>query len=115
MEYDQVIELVESLRDLYEAQLYLGQSETWQCDQRTRDLWCLSHLINDRYTHLDDARRKDLGWAFNRMVRSVEDPFEVAVVILNVGDNDLKIEDYSKDYWTAKNHNKWNRKDLLDK
>jgi hypothetical protein len=109
IDYNQVIELVESVRDIYEAKLYLGQSETWQCDQRTKDLWCLSHLIDDRYSNLDSERRKDLGWAFNRMVRSAENPFEVAAIIIHVGDNDLKIEDYSKDYWTAKNHNKWNR------
>lgn len=109
LNYDQVIDLVESLREPYEAKLYLGQSETWQCDQRTKDLWCLSHLIDDRYANLDSDRRRDLGWAFNRMVRSVEDPFTVAVIIIDVGDNDLNIEDYSKDYWTAKNHNKWNR------
>ena len=109
MDYNQVIELVDSLRDLYEAKLYLGQPETWACDQRTKDLWCLSHLIDDRYSNLDDNRRRDLGWAFNRMVRSAEDPFEVAVIILNVGDNNLAIEDYSKYFWTAKNHDKWNR------
>lgn len=109
MDYNSVIGLVESLRDLYETKLYLGQSETWQCDQRTKDLWCLSHLIDDRYSHLDGDRRRDLGWAFNRMVRSAEDPFKVAAIIIHVGDNDLKIEDYSKDYWTARNHDKWNR------
>jgi len=109
MNYNQVKNLVESLRDLYEAKLFLGQSETWICDQRTRDLWCISHLIDDRYSNLDNERRKNLGWAFNRMVRSVEDPFQVAFIIIHIGDNDLNIEDYSKDYWTARNHDKWNR------
>jgi len=103
----QVLAYVERLRDLYEAQLRLGQSETWQCDQRTRDLWCLSHFIDDRYADLDSDRRRDLGWAFNRMVRSAEDPFEVAAIVIHVGDNGLAIEDYSKDYWTARNHRKW--------
>ena len=99
--------LVDSVRDIYEAKLRLGQPDTWQCDQRTRDLWCLSHLIDDRFSNLDGDRRRDLGWAFNRMVRSAEDPFEVAAIIVHVGDNGLVIEDYSKDYWTAKNHGKW--------
>lgn len=107
---DQLHAQIDIVREVYENQLRMGQSETWTCDQRTKDLWCLSHFIDDRFSHLTPERRKDLGWAFNRMVRSAEDPFDVAVVVINVGDNDLNIEDYSKDYWTAKNHNKWNRK-----
>ena len=98
---------IDIVRDLYEAQLRMGQSESWTCDQRTRDLWCLSHFINDRFSNLDSEYRKDLGWMFNRIVRSVEDPFEAACVVIHVGDNGLNTEDYSKDYWTAKNHKRW--------
>ena len=98
---------VEIVRETYEIQLSMGQSETWSCDQRTKDLWCLSHFIDDRFSNLPEERRKDLGWAFNRMVRSVEDPFEAGCIVVHVGDNDLIIEDYSKDFWTAKNHKRW--------
>lgn len=101
---------VDIVREIYEQQLKMGQPETWQCDQRTRDLWCLSHFIDDRFSNLSSERRRDLGWMFNRIVRSVEDPFEAASVVVKVGDDNLNIDDYTKDYWTAKNHNKWNRK-----
>jgi hypothetical protein len=103
----QVRELLAPVRELYLDQLRLGQSPTWACDERTADLWCLGHLIDDRFANLPSERRRDLGWAFNRMVRSAEDPFEVAAIILYVGDNGLAIDDYSKDYWTARNHMKW--------
>lgn len=95
------------VREAYENQLRMGQSETWACDQRTKDLWCLSHFIDDRFSNLPGERRKDLGWAFNRMARSAEDPFEAGAIVVHVGDNDLIIEDYSKDFWTAKNHKRW--------
>lgn len=105
-----VIELrnqVETVRSVYENLLQTGQAENWACDQRTKDLWCLSHFIDDRFYDCPEVYRKDLGWAFNRMVRSAEDPFDVALVVIFVGDNRLNVDDYTKDYWTAKNHNKW--------
>lgn len=102
-------EYLNLIRKDYDLKLIAGQSETWQCDQRTKDIWCISQLINDRYYDLDPDRRRALGLMFNRIVRSVEDPFEAAVVVLNVGDGGLNIEDYSQHYWTAKNNNKWNR------
>lgn len=98
---------VEIVREVYENQLQMGQSETWACDQRTKDLWCLSHFIDDRFSNLPGDRRRDLGWMFNRIVRSVEEPFEAACIVIHVGDNGLNTEDYSKDYWTARNHKKY--------
>ena len=106
---DSLKQALDLLREDYELKLKAGQSETWQCDQRTKDLWCLGHFIDARYCDLEPDRRRALGLMFNRIVRSVEDPFEAAVVVIHVGDSDLNIEDYSKDYWTAKNNNKWNR------
>jgi len=103
-----VRELLEPLRDTYEAKLREGQPATWQCDQRTKDLWCLSQLIIARYYDLDGDRRRDLNWMFNRIVRSVEDPFEAAAVVIYVGDKGLNTEDYSQNYWTAHNHMRYN-------
>jgi hypothetical protein len=109
LDRDTLKEALDLLREDYELKLKAGQSETWRCDQRTNDIWCLGHFIDDRYSRLEQERRRALGLMFNRIVRSVEDPFEAAVVVINVGDSDFNIEDYSQHYWTAKNNNKWNR------
>ncbi len=99
--------LVEAARERYEGELRSGRAPTWQCDQRTRDVWCLGRLIDERFAGLEPERRRELGWAFSRMVRSAEDPFEVGAIVVRVGDEGLDVGEYSKNYWTARNHAKW--------
>lgn len=94
-------------RDRFMASLKDGRPENWTCDTRTGDVWCLSQWLSERFKALGDDRRRELLWMFSRIVRSVENVFEAASVVVHVGDNGLSIDDYAKDYWTAKRHNKW--------
>ncbi len=97
---------IDERRLVDEALLRHGQPEGWNCDQRTRDIWCLTRFISDRFVEFrelgHEERRRDLLLMFNQIVRSVVDPFEAASVVVKVGDEGLKISDYTKDYWTAR-------------
>ncbi len=107
MDTDDIRAAVEAGRDRLEAGLRAGRPETWRCDRRTGDVWCLGRLIDARYAGLDPERRRELGWAFSRMVRSAEDPFEVAAKVVRVGDDGSDVGEVTKDHWTAKNHRRW--------
>jgi hypothetical protein len=107
MDANEIREAVEADRERLESGLRAGQPPTWQCDQRTRDVWCLGRLIDERFAGLDPERRRELGWAFSRMVRSAEDPFEVAARVVRTGDAGSDVGDITKDHWTAKNHRRW--------
>lgn len=96
-------------RERYQALLAAGQPSGWRPDGRTLDCWCLAHLLDERWSAvpLSDERRRELGHAFHRMVRSAEDLWLVAAQVQLMGDHGLPIETYSGDYWTARNHGKW--------
>ena len=71
--------------DTYFAQLSVGQSSTWKCDQRTADLYCLGQWLIDELTLLgcpDEDRRKQ-QWHFNRKCRAEDDIFAVAAKSVN--------------------------------
>jgi hypothetical protein len=96
-------------RGRYEQLLTAGRSSHWSCDQRTLDVWCLQHFLDEQFQALGlpDERRRQLGHAFHRMVRSAEDCWRVAAEVQLVGHWGLDIETYSQQYWTARNHGKW--------
>ncbi len=96
-------------RERYEQQLRAGRSAGWSCDQRTLDVWSLGQFLDEWFVHLPGERRRLLGHAFSRMVRSAEDVWVVAAQVLLVGERGLDIELYSSQYWTARNHGKWDR------
>ncbi len=107
MDADEIRKAVEAGRDKLEAGLRAGRPGHWQCDQRTRDVWCLGVLVDERFAGLDPERRRELGWAFSRMVRSSEDPFEAAAKVVRVGEAGTDVGEVTKDHWTAKNHRRW--------
>lgn len=106
---DELKALLEPYRDRLLEGLRAGQSPNWRCDQRTEDLWVLGQYLNERFSHLPDERRRELGHAFHRMVRSAEDVWTVAAQVLLVGLQGLDVGVYSAQYWTARNHGKWDR------
>jgi len=70
-------------RERFEAALAVGQTPNWSCDQRTKDIWCLGHWLNEKLSDLPgDDRRNALGY-FNRKVRAEPDPFALAALIMN--------------------------------
>lgn len=107
MKAEEIRAAVEAGRARLEAGLRAGRPEHWQCDRRTSDVWCLAVLIDEHYAGLDPERRRELGHAFSRMVRSAEDPFEIAAKVMRVGDEGTDVGEVTKDHWTAKNHRKW--------
>jgi len=98
---------VEAGRERLEEGLRAGRPEGWRCDQRTADVWCLGRLIDERASGEDGERRRELGWAFSRMVRSSEDPFAAAAEVLTALEDGTPADEVSKFHWTAKNHRKW--------
>jgi hypothetical protein len=105
----QLRQQLEPHRERFEALLRTGQPPGWAADQRTLDVWCLGHFLDERFSGLPDERRRQLGHAFHRMVRSAEDPWQVAAEVLLVGDEGLELSDFSQRYWTARNHGKWEK------
>lgn len=65
--------------------LAVGQSERWQCDARTIELFGLSHLVMEQLTLLacpDEDRRRQ-QWFFNRKARALENLFALAALTIN--------------------------------
>lgn len=63
----------------------VGRPTGWACDQRTKDLVCLSLWLREEMTRigLDDLGRIVLEGEFNRYSRSDQDLFELAAGIMN--------------------------------
>ena len=71
--------------DIYFARLSIGQPETWKCDQRTKDLFCLYAWIMDELTSLScsDEDRRAMQWYFNRKSRAEDDLFALTAKVMN--------------------------------
>lgn len=71
--------------DRYYAKLAVGQSPTWKCDQRTKDLFCLSNWLMDELITLScpDEDRRFVQNYFNRKARADNDLYELAAVAVN--------------------------------
>lgn len=69
----------------YYAKLATGQSSRWTCDQRTKDLFCLSQWLMDELLSIECAEedRIDTQSFFNRKARAEEDLFELAAKAMN--------------------------------
>lgn len=91
-------------RRRFEDALKAGQQPNWQCDQRTRDLWCLGHWLMERYMPIEGDRRRELVWLFDRIARSSEDLFASAALVVGIGDHGGSVDDVGKDFWTARRH-----------
>ena len=79
----------------YYAKLATGQSPTWKCDQRTKDLFCLSNWLMDELMarKCPDEDRRFIQNFFNRKARSANDLYELAAAAMNSYLNDT-IERY---------------------
>lgn len=69
----------------YYAKLAIGQSPTWRCDQRTKDIFCLQQWISEELTALgcpDEDRRFILNY-FNRKARAEDDLYVLAAKAVN--------------------------------
>ena len=93
---------VELERPRYERELRQGQPETWSCDQRTRDVWCIGRWLQERYDHLPGDRKRELLSLFNRIIRPVDDVFYAAQLVVEAGDLGGDTNNVSKDFWTAR-------------
>lgn len=71
--------------DIYYAKLSAGQSPRWSCDQRTKDVFCLSQWLMDELILLQcsDDDRRDVQNFFNRKARAEEDLYALAAKALN--------------------------------
>lgn len=71
--------------DTYFAKLAVGQPPNWKCDQRTKDIFCLSQWIMDELIALKcpDTDRLDTQNFFNRKARAEEDVFELTAKAIN--------------------------------
>ena|SRR5271166_5880234 len=81
--------------DGYYAKLAIGQSPTWICDERTKELFCLSQWIMEELMlrKCPDEDRIRQQRFFNRKARATEDLYELAATTLN-GFLTGKIDDY---------------------
>ncbi len=80
----------------------VGRPSGWACDQRTKDLVCLSLWLREELTRigLDELGRKTLEGEFNRYGRSDGDLFELAAGIMNKA----LVDDIDR---TRKTHRRW--------
>lgn len=71
--------------ETYFAKLATGQPPNWSCDQRTKDLFCLSQWLMDELALLQcpDADRRDAQSFFNRKARAEEDLYALAAKAIN--------------------------------
>lgn len=82
------VSIKQSLALVYEsyfAKLADGQNDTWRCDQRTADLFCLAQWLMDeliKHQCPQEDRIYVQGY-FNRHARGEEDLYEVAAHAIN--------------------------------
>jgi len=71
--------------ETYFAKLAVGQPTNWNCDQRTKDNFCLSQWLMDELIMLKcpDDDRRDVQNFFNRKARAESDLFELAAKAIN--------------------------------
>lgn len=71
--------------DMYFAKLALGQAPNWKCDERTAELWCISHWLMDELMTLKcpDEDRKQQQRLFNRKARAENDLYALAALAVN--------------------------------
>lgn len=66
-----------------------GRPVGWNCDQRTKDLWCLGMWLGEEMSKLvesnklDDLGRRVQLATFNRRSRSDHDLFELSAQLMN--------------------------------
>ena len=92
--------LIEPHRERLFASYAAGRLPTWSCDQRTKDIICLSLWLREELAYLDELGRKTLEGEFNRYSRSDLDLFDLAANILNKAKGD----DIDRD---RKTHHRW--------
>ncbi len=71
--------------DTYYAKLTLGQPPTWNCDQRTKDSFCLQQWLMEELMALqcpDEDRRFVLNF-YNRKARAENDLYALAATAMN--------------------------------
>lgn len=69
----------------YFAKLSVGQSPNWKCDQRTKDIFCLTQWLDETLSLLlcsSEDRIQQL-WFFNRRCRAETDLYDAAAVTMN--------------------------------
>jgi hypothetical protein len=71
--------------DTYYAALAVGQSPTWICDQRTKELWCLARWLMDELKALgcpeEDSKAQQRF--FNRKSRATDELYGLAAITIN--------------------------------
>lgn len=69
----------------YYAKLAIGQAPTWKCDQRTKDLFCLSQWLMDELMarQCPQEDRIFVQNFFNRKARAEGDLYALAAVAMN--------------------------------
>lgn len=90
---DTIRKCLEFKKQKYLDKLYAERSPTWNCDQRTKDLFCLSQWlmeeidyyfnINSIFAAPSNEDRSDTLDFFNRKSRAEEDLFELAALAMN--------------------------------
>jgi hypothetical protein len=71
--------------DRYMAKLLVGQSPNWTCDQRTKDIFCLTQWLDEELSMRlcpSEDRIQQL-WFFNRRCRAETDLYDAAAVTIN--------------------------------
>lgn len=69
----------------YLAKLTVGRSPNWNCDQPTKDNFCISNWMIDELISLgaEETDRHDTQQFFNRKARAETDLYEVAAKAMN--------------------------------
>jgi hypothetical protein len=70
---------------IWAAELKVGKSDNWSCDQRTKDLYVLSQYVMAELKGLDcpDEDRRFVQNFFNRKARAEDDLYALAAVAIN--------------------------------